>query len=177
MVGVCGESWSWTPGLLSSNGETEALDSGPSSALPRPGAQRLTHSLTRQILDKRPPVRAPGTAQSEKTEVGKQCPTSQSIPGCGIPSPDVELRPRMWNSIPGCGNLSPDVELRPRMWNSIPGCGNLQLNCTRLGPLGGPVVKTSPSDAGRVGLIPPGGAGAAHALWPKKPRCRTEPIL
>ena len=157
MVGVCGESWSWTPGLLSSNGETEALDSGPSSALPRPGAQRLTHSLTRQILDKRPPVRAPGTAQSGKTEVGKQCPTSQSIPGCGIPSPDVELRPRMWNSIPGCGNL--------------------QLNCTRLGSLGGPVVKTSPSDAGRVGLIPPGGAGAAHALWPKKPRFRTEPIL
>ena len=116
-----------------------------------------THSLTRQILDKRPPVRAPGTAQSGKTEVGKQCPTSQSIPGCGTPSPDVELRPRMWNSIPGCGNL--------------------QLNCTRLGSLGGPVVKTSPSDAGRVGLIPPGGAGAAHALWPKKPRCRTEPIL
>ena len=108
-----------------------------------------THSLTRQILDKRPPVRAPGTAQSRKTEVGKQGPTSQSIP---------------------------DVELCPRMWNSIPGCGNLQLSCARLGSLGGPVVKTSPSDAVHVGLIPPGGAGAAHALWPKKPRCRTEPI-
>ena len=93
--------------------------------------------------------------------------------------PPAPLSPgrRRWGSSVRPPRASPDVELRPRMWNSIPGCGNLQLNCTRLGSLGGPVVKTSPSDAGRVGLIPPGGAGAAHALWPKKPRCRTEPIL
>ena len=107
------------------------------------------------------------------------CPRHRSVreDGGGEAVSDLPEHPRMWNSVPGCGTLSPDVELRPRMWNSIPGCGNLQLNCTRLGSLGGPVVKTSPSDAGRVGLIPPGGAGAAHALWPKKPRCRTEPIL
>ena len=149
MVGVCGESWSGTPGLLSSNGETEALDSGPSSALPRPGAQRLTHSLDKYSTK------------------GRLC----------VPPAPLSPGRRRWGSSVRPPRASPDVELRPRMWNSIPGCGNLQLNCTRLGSLGGPVVKTSPSDAGRVGLIPPGGAGAAHALWPKKPRCRTEPIL
>ncbi|CAI9171913.1 unnamed protein product [Rangifer tarandus platyrhynchus] len=93
-VGVCGEL-ERTPGLLSSSGETELRAQAP---LLLPLTQGLSDSLTRQMLDKRPPVRAPGTAQSGKTEVGKQGLTSQSVP-------DVELCPRMWNSIPGCGNL------------------------------------------------------------------------
>lgn len=63
---------------------------GPLLPLPHPGAQ-WTHSLTRQRLAKGPPVRVPGTAQSGKTEVGKQCLTSQSVP-------DVGLRSRMWES-------------------------------------------------------------------------------
>ena len=33
--------------------------------------------------------------------------------------------------------------------------------------LGGPVVKTSPSNAGGVGSIPGQGAKIPHALWPK----------
>ena len=33
---------------------------------------------------------------------------------------------------------------------------------------GGPVVKTSPSDAGNVGSIPGWGAKIQHASWPKK---------
>nr|CAI9707680.1 unnamed protein product [Rangifer tarandus platyrhynchus] len=94
VVGVCGEL-ERTPGLLSSSGETELRAQAP---LLLPLTQGLSDSLTRQMLDKRPPVRAPGTAQSGKTEVGKQGLTSQSVP-------DVELCPRMWNSIPGCGNL------------------------------------------------------------------------
>ena len=32
---------------------------------------------------------------------------------------------------------------------------------------GGPLVKTSPSSAGGVGLIPGPGAKLLHALWPK----------
>ena len=32
---------------------------------------------------------------------------------------------------------------------------------------GGPVVKTSPSSAGRAGLIPGRGARIPHASWPK----------
>ena len=70
--------------------ETEAWESGPSSAPPSPGGS-VTHSLTWQRLAKGPPVRVPGTAQSGKTEVGKQCLTSQSVPGCGAPSPDVGI--------------------------------------------------------------------------------------
>ena len=37
-----------------------------------------------------------------------------------------------------------------------------------MGFSGGPVVKTSPSNAGGVGSIPNGGAKILHALWPKK---------
>ena len=36
---------------------------------------------------------------------------------------------------------------------------------------GGPVVKTSPSNARGVGLVPNGGAKFLHALRPKKPKC------
>ena len=35
---------------------------------------------------------------------------------------------------------------------------------------GGPVVKTSPSNAGGAGLIPGRGAKIPRALWPKKPK-------
>ena len=35
---------------------------------------------------------------------------------------------------------------------------------------GGPVVKTSSSDAGSVGLIPGWGAKIQHASWSKKPK-------
>ena len=133
VVGVCGESCSGTPGLSSSSGEMEALESGPSSAPPSSRGS-VTHSLTRQRLAKGPPVRVPGTAQSGKTEVGNQCLTSQSVP-------DVGLRPRMWES---AGKTAQG-----------------------LGSPGGPVVKMSPSDAGRADSIPLGGAGAPHALWPK----------
>ena len=42
---------------------------------------------------------------------------------------------------------------------------------------GGPVVKTLPSSAGGVGLIPGRGTKIAHALWPKKPKHKTEAIL
>ena len=125
VVGVCGESCSGTPGLSSSSGEMEALESGPSSAPPSSRGS-VTHSLTRQRLAKGPPVRVPGTAQSGKTEVGNQCLTSQSIP-------DVGLRPRMWES---AGKTAQG-----------------------LGSPGGPVVKMSPSDAGRAGSIPLGRAG------------------
>ena len=34
---------------------------------------------------------------------------------------------------------------------------------------GGPMVKTLPSNAGAVGLIPGWGAKIPHASWPKKP--------
>ena len=36
--------------------------------------------------------------------------------------------------------------------------------------LGGPVVKTLPSSAGRTGLIPGRAARVPHASWPKKPK-------
>ena len=42
---------------------------------------------------------------------------------------------------------------------------------------GGPVVKTSPSNAGSVGSIPGLGAKIPHASWPKKPKHKTEAIL
>ena len=42
---------------------------------------------------------------------------------------------------------------------------------------GGPVVKTLPSSAGVVGLIPGQGAKMPHASWPKRPKHKTEPIL
>ena len=42
---------------------------------------------------------------------------------------------------------------------------------------GGPVVKTSPSDAGGVGSISGQGAKIPHASWPKKPKCKTVAIL
>ena len=43
---------------------------------------------------------------------------------------------------------------------------------------GGPVVKTSPSNAGAVGSIPGRGAKIPHASGPKKPKHKkTEPIL
>lgn len=94
VVSVCGESWSGTPGLLSSSGETEALDSGPSSSLPRPGAQRLTHSLgkysTKGRLCVRPALLSPGRRRW----------------GSRVRPPRAS---RMWNSVPGCGTPSPDV--------------------------------------------------------------------
>ena len=42
---------------------------------------------------------------------------------------------------------------------------------------GGPVVKTLPSNAGGVGLIPGWGAKIPHALWPKKSKHNTEATL
>ena len=42
---------------------------------------------------------------------------------------------------------------------------------------GGPVVKTSPSNAGGVGSIPGRGAKIPHASRPKKPKRKTEAIL
>ena len=42
---------------------------------------------------------------------------------------------------------------------------------------GGPVVKTSPSNAGGVGSIPDWGAKIPHASGPKKPKHKTEAIL
>ena len=45
---------------------------------------------------------------------------------------------------------------------------NLKLKiCTLWDLLGGPVVKTSPSNAGGAGLIPGQGAGIPHASGPK----------
>ena len=35
---------------------------------------------------------------------------------------------------------------------------------------GGPVIKTSPSNAGGIGLIPGQGAKIPHASWPEKPK-------
>ena len=42
---------------------------------------------------------------------------------------------------------------------------------------GGPVVKTSPSNAGGAGSIPGRGAKIPRDLWPKKPKHETETIL
>ena len=42
---------------------------------------------------------------------------------------------------------------------------------------GGPVVKTSPSNAGGEGSIPLWGAKIFHASWPKKPKHKTEAIF
>ena len=42
---------------------------------------------------------------------------------------------------------------------------------------GGPVVKTSPSNAGGAGLIPGWRAKIPHASWSKKPEHKTEVIL
>ena len=42
---------------------------------------------------------------------------------------------------------------------------------------GGPVVKTSLSNPGGVGLIPGQGAKILHASWPKTPTHKTEAIL
>ena len=42
---------------------------------------------------------------------------------------------------------------------------------------GGPVVKTSSSNAGGVGLIPGQGAKIQHALGPKNHNIKTEAIL
>ena len=42
---------------------------------------------------------------------------------------------------------------------------------------GSSVDKTSPSNAGVVGLIPGQGAKIPHASWPKKPKHKTEAIL
>ena len=42
---------------------------------------------------------------------------------------------------------------------------------------GGPVVETSPSNAGGAGSIPGRGAKISHALRPKKPKHKTEAIL
>ena len=42
---------------------------------------------------------------------------------------------------------------------------------------GGPVVKTSPSNAGGAGLIPGLGAKIPYASWPEKPKRKTEAIL
>ena len=41
----------------------------------------------------------------------------------------------------------------------------------------GPMVKTSPSNAGGAGSIPGQGAKIPHALGPKKPKHKTEAIL
>lgn len=117
------------PDSRDSSGETEALESGPSSAPPSPRGS-VTHSLTWQRLTKGPPVRVPGTAQSGKTEVGKQCLTSQNVPGRG------------------------NLQLKLRKAWECPG---------------GPVIKMSPSDAGRAVSILLRGAGVPRALWPKNP--------
>ena len=42
---------------------------------------------------------------------------------------------------------------------------------------GGPVVKTPPFNAAGVSSIPGWGAKIPHALWPKKPKHKTEAIL
>ena len=42
---------------------------------------------------------------------------------------------------------------------------------------GGPVAKTSPSNAGGAGSIPGQGAKIPHASWPKKPKHKTEAIF
>ena len=42
---------------------------------------------------------------------------------------------------------------------------------------GGSVVKTSPSNAGGVGLIPVWEDKTSHALQPKKPKHKTEAVL
>ena len=42
---------------------------------------------------------------------------------------------------------------------------------------GGPVVKTSPSNAGGMDLIPGQVAKSPHALWPKKPKHKTGTTL
>ena len=42
---------------------------------------------------------------------------------------------------------------------------------------GGPVVKTSPSNAGGAGLIPGQGTKIPHASWPKNQNIKTEAIL
>ena len=42
---------------------------------------------------------------------------------------------------------------------------------------GGPVVETSPSNAGGAGSIPGRGAKIPHASRPKKPKHETEAIL
>ena len=41
---------------------------------------------------------------------------------------------------------------------------------------GGPVVRTSPSNAGGVGLIPGGRAKIPHASWPKKRKEKNQNI-
>ena len=46
-----------------------------------------------------------------------------------------------------------------------------------LGLASGPVVKTSPSNAGDVGSIPDQGADIPHASVAKKPKLKTEAIL
>ena len=40
---------------------------------------------------------------------------------------------------------------------------------------GGPLVKTSPSSAGGVGLIPGRGAQVLHAFWPKNQNLKQKP--
>ena len=42
---------------------------------------------------------------------------------------------------------------------------------------GGPVVKTLPSNAGGVGMIPGQGTEIPHALQPKKTKHKTEAVL
>ena len=42
---------------------------------------------------------------------------------------------------------------------------------------GGPVVKTSPSNAGGAGSIPGRGAKIPHTSWPKETKHKTEAIL
>ena len=42
---------------------------------------------------------------------------------------------------------------------------------------GGPVVKTSPSNAGSVGLIPGQGAKIPHVSQPKNQKHKTEAVL
>ena len=39
------------------------------------------------------------------------------------------------------------------------------------------MVKTLPSNIGGVGSIPGQGAEISHALWPKKPKHKTETVL
>ena len=42
---------------------------------------------------------------------------------------------------------------------------------------GGPVVKTSPSNAGSASSVPDQGTKMPHALWQKKAKFKTETIL
>ena len=90
MVGVCGESCSGTPGLSSSSGEMEALESGPSSAptSSRGSVDSLTHSAkTRQGAA----CACAGHCSVWEDRGGETVSDLPERPGCGTPFPDVGI--------------------------------------------------------------------------------------